>query len=235
MKIRMVFLLFALIGASFAIGCRTPASEGEEISALVPVIYVRVFVVRHAQAWKNVDHPESMTEQELDSLTPQGLADAKALGELLRAHEIVAVISSPAGRARQTAEALSESLGLEVAPLIDPQLAYLVDGTTEGGEPMTWKIRLEQLARGEDVRPVGGESLADGRGRALGLVGGLLSDYRSRNVIVVTHGDIAATLVGEAAGTPLVERPTSHDLPMAIAVPIYVTSERWLLLEAIQP
>jgi phosphohistidine phosphatase len=70
---------------------------------------VRVFVVRHAEAAPG--EPD-----ELRPLTEAGRAAARALAERLAAERVDAVLSSPRLRARETAEAIARSAGLEPEP-----------------------------------------------------------------------------------------------------------------------
>jgi phosphohistidine phosphatase len=75
---------------------------------------VRLFVVRHAEAAPG--EPD-----ELRPLTDAGRAAARALGEVLAAERLDAVVSSPLLRARETAEAIARAAGLE--PATDERLA----------------------------------------------------------------------------------------------------------------
>ena len=75
---------------------------------------LRVYVVRHGQAWKNVpraQRPPGLDEAQLDSLTEQGRAQARAVGARLRGAGVTRVIASPAQRTRQTAQAIADELG----------------------------------------------------------------------------------------------------------------------------
>jgi phosphohistidine phosphatase len=97
---------------------------------------MRLLIVRHAEAAPG--NPDALRE-----LTPAGLEHARALGEQLRARDLVpeVVLTSPLLRARQTADALE--LGV---PEMDERLA---PGATA-----------------EDVR-----AAATGRGRTVLVVG----------------------------------------------------------------
>jgi phosphohistidine phosphatase SixA len=75
---------------------------------------VRIFLVRHA-------HAAPGDPDELRPLTPEGQAAARAIAERLAAEEPTAVVSSPLLRARQTAEEIARSAGLEAE--VDERLA----------------------------------------------------------------------------------------------------------------
>ena len=71
---------------------------------------MRLYLVRHAEAAPG--NPD-----ELRSLTADGRAAARALGERLRAEARVdAVLTSPLLRARETGEAIARELGLAPEP-----------------------------------------------------------------------------------------------------------------------
>ena len=67
---------------------------------------MRLFVVRHAEAAPG--EPD-----ELRPLTDAGRAAARALGEVLAAENLDAVVSSPLLRARETADAIARAAGLD--------------------------------------------------------------------------------------------------------------------------
>lgn len=162
-------------------------------------------VMRHAEAFKNLTPPpEGLTSAQLDALTPNGEAQARAAGTRLpRGVRVLA--SSPAHRAQQTAR----GLGLEVEVAIEPALRAL-DGD------VAWDTRVAAWSRGEDRRPEGGESLADGAARVRALLTSLRARLRDgEHAVVVTHGDIAALVIGELRGTALLERPRRHELGTA--------------------
>lgn len=156
-----------------------------------------VCVVRHAEAYKNLPDPPADPAL-ADQLTPTGRAQAAATGAALP-RPLARVAASPAGRARQTAEDLATGLMVEVWPDLQP---------LRGDLP--WSAREEAWRRGEDPRPEGGESLADGRLRAAKV----LDQVRARggSTVLVTHGDLGPLLLGELAGTPLADRSATHAL-----------------------
>ena len=97
---------------------------------------MRLVVVRHAEA-------ESGEPDELRSLTDEGRAQARALGERLRAEGIVpdALLTSPLLRARETAAALGFGFA-------EPQDALRPGATADD-------VREAVAGRGESVLVVG--------------------------------------------------------------------------------
>jgi probable phosphoglycerate mutase len=161
---------------------------------------VRVYVVRHAQAWKNVPsvlRPPGMTDAKLDSLTEKGQQQARAVGERLAGAGVTRVVSSPAQRARQTAEAIAGVLGagpVEVSESFEP----LRHGTSKQAADYRW--RTGNWKAGADPRPEGGEALEDGLARAAGFLENVAREAPGTTLVVVTHGEIAAALLSKAAG-----------------------------------
>lgn len=159
-------------------------------------------VVRHAEAFKNLDPaPAGLSPEQLDALTPRGEEQARRAGAALPAG-VERVLTSPAGRARETAAWLGPW-----TPEVEPALRPL-DGD------LPWSERERAWAAGEDPRPPGGESLADGQARARALLDRLRAALPpGRHAVVVTHGDLGPVLLGELRGTPLLARPTRDALP----------------------
>ncbi len=200
---RLVFALCVLFAATLAAG-RTAAEEASPAPAL------RVFVVRHASAWKNVpsqQRPRRMSADELDALTPQGLARAEAIGKELAGRDVVAVYASPARRAQQTAEAIAKVLGLG-APIVSEAFRTLDTGSDE--RVASGSARMKNWKSGRDPRPAGGESLADGYARAASAIAGLTTKHAGHAVVVVTHGEIASSLLTRAAGQDLLTGYFDH-------------------------
>jgi len=200
---RFAFALCVLFAAPLVAG----RSAAEEAS---PAPTLRVFVVRHAAAWKNVpsqQRPRRMSAEELDALTPQGLARAEAIGKELAGRDVVAVYASPARRAQQTAEAIAKSLGLG-APIVSESFRTLDSGGDE--RVASGSARMKNWKAGRDPRPDGGESLADGYARAASAVAELATKHAGHAVVVVTHGEIASSLLTKAAGQDLLAGYFDH-------------------------
>jgi len=181
----------ALVG-----GCASSPELSEQAEPQV------VCVVRHAEAFKNLTPvPDGMKAQDLDALTPRGEADASALAVRLPPR-LEVVLSSPTRRTRQTAEGLAGAVRVEVSEALRP----LAGGPLPAPRGELWRA-------GEDPRPEGGESLADGQARVVALLDQLRAELPPGGVaVLVTHGPIAATILGELRGAPLLMRHRTDDL-----------------------
>jgi probable phosphoglycerate mutase len=129
------------------------------------------------------------------------------VGASLAGKGIVAVYCSPAQRARQTAEAIAKQLGLD-APIADEAFRTLDKGSDAAAA--SGMARMRSWQAGKDPRPPGGESLGDGFARASARLEALRAEYGGKAIAVVTHGEIAATLLAKAAGQDIVRGYFDH-------------------------
>jgi broad specificity phosphatase PhoE len=196
----LALLGLLLLAPRAAIAQEAPATDAS----------LRVYVIRHAQAWKNVPasmRPRKMSEQELDALTGAGLKRALEIGRELEGRGIAAVHCSPARRARQTAEGVAKSLGLP-EPTASEAFRPLDPGSDRAASSGT--VRASSWKAGRDPRPPGGESLGDGVARASQELEALRAKYAGRAIAVVTHGEISAALLAKAAGVDFVKGYFEH-------------------------
>lgn len=135
-------------------------------------------------------------------LNDEGTQQARRVGERLAAKGIDAIYSSPMERARETAEPLSERIGLRVA---------LCDGLTElemGG----WSDRsLDDLGSDPNWRrwhesrtcanPPGGETILQVQARMIEAVEDLRRQHSS--IAIFSHGDPIRTVLAFYAGLHL--------------------------------
>jgi broad specificity phosphatase PhoE len=196
---RSALALLALFAALLA----PVAAIAEDAPVAAAPAPMHVLLVRHASAWKNVppaERPRPMSAAELDSLTPAGQSRAEAVGKQLAGRGVVAVYSSPAQRAQQTAAAIAKALGLG-APITDEAFRSLDVGSDAAAASGT--ARMKSWKGGMDPRPPGGESLIDGEARASAALAELAKQHAGQTVVVVTHGEIASSLITKAAGQDL--------------------------------
>jgi broad specificity phosphatase PhoE len=75
---------------------------------------MRALLLRHGESVHNANHSgEPAAHSEGDRLTELGIEQAHAAGAGLRDHGVTRLLSSPLRRARETARAVGDSLGLE--------------------------------------------------------------------------------------------------------------------------
>lgn len=169
-----------------------------------------LLVVRHGEAFSNLPNPPSMSREQLDALTPKGVTEAAAAGALAQRYPVAAVVTSLTGRTRQTATIIAQEVGLAEGAAEDAAFASVKMGTLPDGKPTTWDWRFAEWKAGRDPRPTGGESLADATMRAVRAVQTLVARHAGKAVVLVTHSDIVAALIGHAVGTPAEQRYDKH-------------------------
>lgn len=128
--------------------------------------------VRHGQStWNVVDRMQGHTDH--PPLTELGRKQAAKAAENLATLGVTRVLSSPAVRARETADIIADRLGLEAT--VEPLLLEL--GLDEGIEVVLGRIQ----AFLEKIGPAGertGNAVAVSHGDTIGLAVGLLSGQK---------------------------------------------------------
>lgn len=150
-----------------------------------------VLAVRHGEtAWNR----ESRIQGHLDiPLSPLGLAQAQRLAQALAGEPLDAIYASDLGRARQTAAAVAERVGLPVQE--DAGLRERGFGCFEG---LSWseiesrwpEQALRWKRRDPDFGAEGGERLWDFYARAVGAVERLAQAHPGQTLLVVAHGGV---------------------------------------------
>jgi 2,3-bisphosphoglycerate-dependent phosphoglycerate mutase len=174
-------------------------------------------------------------------LSPRGEAEARAAGEKLRGRRIDKLYTSVLVRATETARIALEAAGIgEVPSERDAALNERMYGELQGKNKAeaAEKFGADQVKlwrRSYDVRPPGGESLADTAARVLPYwERRILPDVRAgKNVLVVAHGNSLRALVMHLDGLTReqvlqLEIPTGVPLLYEIAPDGKVVGKRYL-------
>lgn len=149
----------------------------------------RIFIARHAETdWnrnKRVQGGGSDTP-----LNETGLKQIKCLAGRLATEKLEAIVSSPLGRARATAEAIAREHG-HVNIEFDYDLREIDAGELEGVLAKEFGGSLAQLLTKvtDDglARLPGGESLVDVRNRVWKVVEDLAARFPEGEVLIVSH------------------------------------------------
>lgn len=155
-----------------------------------------LYLVRHGETDWNVERRiQGVSETPLNEV---GRAQAEALIPPLRGRPVAALYTSPLARARQTADILAASLGLEVRE--DARLAEMDQGDLEG---MNFD-QIEEKYNGfldrwrcmpADVQMPGGENLHQLQARAWAAVEDIQAAHPGEMVIAVSHNLTITTLM----------------------------------------
>jgi broad specificity phosphatase PhoE/ribonuclease HI len=139
-------------------------------------------------------------------LSAEGLRQAAAVAERL-AHDggVDAVVSSPMRRARQTADAVADALGLDVREVDGFRECAFGEweGLTFAEVQEEWPQQLAGWLGDPAVEPPGGESFVDVRRRVTRGRDQLVARHPRQVVLVVTHVTPTKVLVSDALGAPL--------------------------------
>jgi ribonuclease H / adenosylcobalamin/alpha-ribazole phosphatase len=167
----------------------------------VPAGTMRVYLIRHGQALSNLQPPPSPAPRGLDHLTPLGERQASRVGEILAGKGVKLVVTSPAGRARESAEKIAASLG--AAPVrVEARLRPLDLGNDATGKQLDWDAREAEWKAGRDPSPPGGESMAQMGERVMAVVKDLRKEAPGASVVLVAHGEVITSFFGQVQGTP---------------------------------
>jgi len=160
-----------------------------------------LILLRHGQSQWNLEN--RFTGWVDVPLSPKGEAEARAAGEKLRGRTIDKLYTSVLKRAIDTADLALAAAGISGLPTVrDAALNERMYGDLQGMNKaeaaQRWgdeQIRLWR--RSYDVKPPGGESLADTAARVLPYwETTLLPDLRAgKNLLVVAHGNSLRALV----------------------------------------
>jgi broad specificity phosphatase PhoE/ribonuclease HI len=161
--------------------------ETQPVAAPAPVVTTVTHLLRHGRT----EHtPERRFSGSSDlPLSELGRADAAAAAKHLAGRGIDVIVASPLQRTRQTAETAAEMLGVPVE--FDGDLRELDFGAWEGltGAEAQQKspLAFRRWSGAVDVRPPGGESVADVSARVARARARLLERHAGKTVLVVSH------------------------------------------------
>ena len=110
---------------------------------------LRLILVRHAEAFRNLPDRDSVPADRWDTLTPRGVQQAEAVGKALKesGEQVATVLTAPTGRARQTATLVMKIMGLEGAPVVDPAVHACQAGESNEEKAARMLATIEKLEK----------------------------------------------------------------------------------------
>jgi probable phosphoglycerate mutase len=138
------------------------------------------------------------------TLSDQGRDEARATGQRLTGEDLAAVYSSPLERTRETADLVSEAVGLPVTTSDDLLEVDYGEWTGATFQQLQEDPRWASwnYARGVSRTP-GGESLLDVQYRLRRFVDAARARHPDQRIAAVSHGDPIKTILAQATGMPL--------------------------------
>ncbi|MDE1925285.1 MAG: class I tRNA ligase family protein, partial [Patescibacteria group bacterium] len=175
----------------------------EELLAMVRKSGNRYFLMRHGEANSNAGGYLDSGEDADNHLTETGRADALASARELKTKNIDLIVVSPVLRTRETAQILQKELGLpDSAVMVDERLRERSLGVFSGKAEVEWVNYFVSLREHFERAPEGAETLAQVRRRMADCLFEIERRYTQKNILIVTHGDPAWTLLEAARATP---------------------------------
>jgi alpha-ribazole phosphatase len=168
----------------------------------------RVFLIRHGETEYN---RTARIQGQLDiELSDKGRAQARLLGQRLRAEGIEAVHASDLSRARETAEIVCREAGLSITAF-HPDLREIAFGRWQGHSMAeVEKLYPEDVARWlQDTTtnaPPGGESYVALQERSWRRVEAIAEAHPGETVAVVAHGGVVKSVLCKVLGIDLHHR-----------------------------
>jgi broad specificity phosphatase PhoE len=204
----------------------------------------RAIFVRHGESVSNAD-PElaALPSSEGDRLTERGREQARAACAALAAMEPTALICSPMGRARETAELIGAQLGMAVG-----ELDYIYElresrdydsMSPEEQKLHRWSTWMVEHGDDPDFSWQGGESFEQVRGRVRKLKDELERDHAGGRPLIVSHGLFLRffafdSLLGDAF-TPAQAQRLWYLRSVNCGVSVFEQGERWHSADADTP
>ncbi len=160
---------------------------------------MRIFVIRHGETESN---QQGLIQGNIDSrLTPLGVRQSQLIAEELKGADIDFIFSSPASRARQTAQplAIPRSLPIAIVPGLREREYGIYEGKTlqeiKSTHPELFATGSEKIDL--DAKPKDGESLREVAGRVVPFVDRLKAHLKNQTVAIVAHGIVNKIIIGE--------------------------------------
>ncbi|HUN22041.1 MAG TPA: histidine phosphatase family protein [Anaerolineales bacterium] len=155
--------------------------------------HINLFLVRHARsAWNAQGRLQGHADSSLDDV---GIAQARALAEVLRKQRIHAFYTSPAQRARQTAQILANyhqqqyQASLQVDERLRERDVGAVTGLTWSEVQAQYGDWAKQVEKDgwEIAPPPGGEDPRAVQERMVTALDGIIKANKYLNVLVISH------------------------------------------------
>jgi probable phosphoglycerate mutase len=172
-------------------------------------IDLHIYLVRHGESYKNITPPGDWPPEKLDSLTVKGIEQTSAIAEYLKDKNIAAIFTSPAGRTRQTAEIIRQTLHVSGPVIVEKNFIALKTGQTSGD----------------------GESMRDGQQRAAHSIDSLSQALPGKSIVIVTHGDICSALLAHTGDTDITEVFKMQDVMTGSISEIIIRHKQWHIVQ----
>ena len=166
-----------------------------------------IIAVRHGETeWNKAGKQQGHLNSKLTEL---GIRQAHAIAHGLLKYSIDEFYSSDLGRAVQTAEIISQSIGKEFISdtRLREQNLGILQGLTRAAFESRYPNEFSQLeSHDPDYRIPGGESVCDRFSRCISCVEDLSKTHCGKSILIVTHGGVLACFIYKALCIPLTQK-----------------------------
>jgi uncharacterized phosphatase len=211
--------LCLLLIFAYLTGCGGEDNNGQKKNPVSADTLLHVYLIRHGQAYKNIPHPADTPAEKLDSLTARGELQAAAAGKLLKSKRISIIISSPARRTLQTAEAVRNQLINKIPVIVDSAFA-----------PLTALMNTTDMTAAEKSANRDTMQLT-ASGKVFKAISRYINNYAGQSVIIVTHGDVCNLLIAQTERSVPPGQSKKHEVPPGSVSEILITKEGWIILK----
>lgn len=165
------------------------------------------YVMRHGEAWSNVNNVLDSGTNQNNHLTEKGMNQATDAALELRDKGIDMIVASPVLRGKETAEIVGGVLGLTVE--FDDRLAEFNMGVYDGKSRDDYFNAITGSFVAYDTRVEGGETHEEMMHRSMAALHDLEKKYEGKTILIVTHGGPARMIF--AGATLTTEEELIHD------------------------
>ncbi len=161
-----------------------------------------IYFIRHGETVLTPDRKFSGSGEPNPGLTETGLAQAALVADEISKFEPDILIASPLNRTKQTAEVISQRLGL---PVVLDEAWYecgfgMWDGMSIDEVARKYPIEYKAWLASSSYAPPGGESYDALGWRVDEAIDKLVAKYPSKRIVVVTHNGVTKQAVRLAMG-----------------------------------
>ena len=167
---------------------------------------IRVALVRHGETFQNRHHIVQGQDPSQGRLTPEGVEQARILGEALSARHFDMVYCSPLERAVLTmSQLLVPRKGDRTLPItFAPELMEINQGVLHGASHADWKaamVGLDPITFSADQ----GESWLDVQDRVTRYLKEVIVPAGHKDVLIVAHGGVNRGMLASLTGLSMAE------------------------------
>ena len=166
---------------------------------------MKLILIRHGETYWNKERRIQGGSSDTE-LSEVGLKQASLLTSFLKGENVAVIVSSPLKRALDTAKAIASQHKINVE--VDNRLKEIEVGEMEGLPASSLSTSFSQYLmrgwqKGESGRLPGGESYIELQQRSWACIEGLLTVYKDRTAVVVSHYFVILAIIFKALGLQL--------------------------------